>query len=286
MTSDLPDDFDPETYLALNPDLRVPWIDPATHYRNHGRAEGRAYTQAMLGLRPRLDEVFDHDGLRTVHNHDFMIDSAFRAAYERGVAAAAGQDYQWYWRVHMGLWAARTAARLMGDFVECGVNRGFLSSAILHDLDWQGTARRFWMLDTFTGLDPRYVSDTERDAGALVANQAKLDSGFYTGSLQAVRENFAVWPAVQIIPGAVPDTLPQVTAESVAFLHIDMNCAPPEVAAIDWFWPRMPQGGIVLLDDYAYRGFQPQKDAMDDWARTKGVSIASLPTGQGLLVKT
>ncbi len=285
MMQSLPVDFDPEQYLALNDDLRLGKVDPVKHYLNHGRAEGRAYRVEMLALFPKLNNTFENDGIKTVHNHDFMIDPAYLSAYERGLEAA-GQDYRWYWRVHMGLWAARTAYRLTGDFVECGVNRGFLSSAIMHDLDWNTSGRKFWLLDTFAGMDPRYVSSAERAAGVLTSRREKLDSGFYTSSFEQVQQNFSQWPDARIVVGAVPDTLPEVAATSVAFLHIDMNCAPPEVAAIDWFWPMMPAGGIVLLDDYAYRGYQPQKEAMDAWAAENGVHIASLPTGQGLLVKT
>jgi hypothetical protein len=64
-----------------------------------------------------------------------------------------------------------------------------------------------------------------------------------------------------------------------------MNCSPPEVAAIDFFWDRLLPGAVVLLDDYAYFGYEPQKHAMDAFARQKHVMIASLPTGQGLLLK-
>ena len=64
-----------------------------------------------------------------------------------------------------------------------------------------------------------------------------------------------------------------------------MNCSPPEVAAADYFWNKMSPGGLILLDDYAYRGYEPQKHAMDKFAQEKGVGIASLPTGQGLIQK-
>ncbi len=64
---------------------------------------------------------------------------------------AAGQDYGWHWRVHVGLWAAASCASLEGDFVECGVNRGFLSSAIMEHLDWDKTGKHFYLLDTFNG---------------------------------------------------------------------------------------------------------------------------------------
>ena len=59
--------------------------------------------------------VYDQHGLRSVHNHEFMGDPSFRKAYERGVRAT-GRDYQWHWRVHVGLWVATCASRLAGDF--------------------------------------------------------------------------------------------------------------------------------------------------------------------------
>src|SRR5436853_7138798 len=111
-----------------------------------------------------------------------MDDPAFRNAYERGVRAA-GDDYRWHWRVHVGLWAAASAARLPGDFIECGVNRGFLSSAVMHHLDWNSRGRKFYLLDTFAGVDPRYVSEKELAEGALKKNEDALASGFYTTDL-------------------------------------------------------------------------------------------------------
>jgi hypothetical protein len=64
-----------------------------------------------------------------------------------------------------------------------------------------------------------------------------------------------------------------------------MNCSPPEVPAINFFWDRLLAGAVVLLDDYAYRGYESQKHALDAFAREKKLMIAFLPTGQGLLVK-
>ena len=44
-------------------------------------------------------------------------------------------------------------------------------------------------------------------------------------------------------------------------------------------------GALILLDDYAYKGGELQKAAMDDAAAAKNVKFLSLPTGHGLLVK-
>jgi len=230
--------------------------------------------------------MFNADGLQTIHCHDFVDDAAFVLAYQRGVKAIGGVDeYHWFWRVHIGLWAASGASKLDGDFVECGVNKGFLSSAIMEYLNWDSIGKTFYLLDTFKGLDERYVTDEERRVGRLAMNQDLLQSGQYTSSVGDVRANFAEWNNVCIIEGSIPETLCRVDAKSVAYLHIDMNCAPPEVAAAHFFWDRLVPGAFMLLDDYAYHGYHEQKVAMDVFAVEKGVDICSLPTGQGLIIK-
>lgn len=228
--------------------------------------------------------VYDQDGLRSIHNHEFMDDPAFRKAYDRGIRAAGGEDYQWQWRVHVGLWTAACAARLEGDFVECGVNRGFLSSAIMDYLDWDSLGKHFYLLDTFRGIDDRFVSPEDKASGAVEKNRMHLATGFYVQGIEEVRANFSQWKNLSLVEGAIPETLPRVRAEKIAYLHLDANCSPPEIAAIQFFWERLVPGAFVLLDDYAYCGYLSQKIAMDRFAQEKGIKILSLPTGQGLLV--
>jgi hypothetical protein len=230
--------------------------------------------------------VYNSDGLISAHRHAFMEDPPFQRAYQRGVNAIGGHDHhKWWWRVHIGLWAAASASHIDGDFIECGVNYGFLSSAIMEYLDWDRLGKTFYLLDTFAGLDARFITDGERPAGTLETNQERLRDGFYNSSVDGVRANFAQWRNQRIIVGAIPETLTRVDATTVAFLHIDMNCAPPEVAALRHFWPRLTPGAVVLLDDYAYHGYEEQRLAMNALAGELGVQICALPTGQGLLIR-
>ena len=228
--------------------------------------------------------VYDQDGLKSVHQHEFMNDPSFLRAYNRGVGAAG--DYRWHWRVHIGLWAAYSASKLDGDFVECGVNRGFLSSAIMEYLDWDCLAKTFYLLDTFSGLDLAHLSQEDLDAGGIERNQEHLQTGFYVQSVDDVRSNFSQWKNVRMIRGPVPDTLNQVQSEKIAYLHLDMNCAAPEVAAFNLLWDRLVPGAFVLMDDFAFLGAESQKAAMDAAAAARNAQIASLPTGQGLLIKS
>ena len=245
--------------------------------------ERTGYTVGRVRARPD-QVVYDQDGLWTVHNHEFMTEPRFARAYARGVRAN-GSDMRWHWRVHVGLWAAAHAVRLDGDFVECGVNRGALSSAIMSYLDWDTRARKFFLLDTFAGLDTGLLTESEIARGALAANAEHLNQGIYVNGVDSVRKNFAEWQNVAIIQGTIPETLSQISAERLAYLHLDLNCTRPEVAALEYLWPRLVPGAVVLLDDYAFEGYRESKLGMDAFARAHGIEIASLPTGQGLILK-
>ena len=152
-------------------------------------------------------------------------------------------------------------------------------------LNWDSSQKIFYLMDTLSGLDKRCISDGERGREALEKNRRLVQSGFYTTDVSAVRANFSQWQNIRIVVGAIPDTLSAVQANRIAYLHLDMNCAPPEVAALKYFWDRLVPGAFVLLDDYAYAGSEPQKAAMDAVAAARGLKILSLPTGQGFLIK-
>jgi hypothetical protein len=225
------------------------------------------------------------DGLYTVHNHKFCDDAVFQAAYARGVNASAGVDPQMEWRLHVALWAARTAISAEGDFVECGVNAGFVSSAIMQRLNWGKGEKRFYLIDTFRGPPLNQYSKQEILQGRVQLAEKAIAEGAYVTDLDRVRANYSEWPNVEIVQGVVPEVLPTVGIKKVAFLHLDMNCAYPERAALEYFWDLLSPRSIVLLDDYAYFGHDSLADAIDSAAKSLGAEILSLPTGQGLILK-
>jgi hypothetical protein len=228
---------------------------------------------------------YARDGLFTSHNDHFRNDPAFQAAYARGVKAGDGVDPHFEWRVHVALWAARTAMRVPGNFVECGVNAGFLSSAIMHALNWQTAGKRFYLIDTFSGPVLAQYSQAEVRRGRLRVAEEAIAAGGYVTDFERVRANYSEWPNVELVQGTVPDVLPAVNTGNVAFLHIDLNCAYPERAALEFFWERLSPGALVLFDDYAYAGNDCLTQAIDAAARSLGAEPLSLPTGQGLIIK-
>jgi hypothetical protein len=256
-----PASFDSDIVRDLPPVTRRPKFNPLSVVGHVVRGLGLPY----------------EDGLLSRHNRDFLEEPDFVRAYARGIDASG--DLGWRWRVHIGLWAAATAARHPGDFVECGVNRGFLSTAIMEYLDWDRLGKQFWLLDTFAGID---LSQLEGDELAAARERnARMD----LADGDSVRAWFSQWQNVNVIEGSVPATLPQVQADEIAYLHLDMNASAPEVAALEYFWERLVPGAVVLFDDYGYRGYEAQRHALGALARRRDFPIASLPTGQGLLIR-
>ncbi|GAA0366624.1 hypothetical protein GCM10009092_33720 [Bowmanella denitrificans] len=238
----------------------------------------------------KINSVYNQDNLKTVANHDFMHDALFQAAYARGLKALHHRnsskhiEYFVDWRAHTLIWAAKQALATKGDFVECGVNYGFFSSVLMEYLDWDIHDRKFYLCDTFSGLDENLLLDEERTSGAAESSDKAKLKGAYVSNVESVKENFSQWRNVAFIIGSVPDSLSQIKAGRVAFLHIDMNCAKPEVEALRYFWNLLSPGAIVLLDDYGFPGHEMQKREMDKLSTEYGFNILSLPTGQGLIV--
>ena len=236
---------------------------------------------------PPIERPYSYNGsgLRTFgKTADFLRDPRFQSAHARGWQAnprAAGAIDDNRWIVHVALWAAAHAARLAGDFVECGVNTGMMSLAICDYLDFNALDRDFWLFDTFAGIPDHQMSEGERAGIATWHNQHS-----YRECYDAACAAFAPWPRCRLIRGTVPETLAHYPPDRpIAYLSIDMNIVLPEIAALEFFWPRLVASAVVLLDDYAWETHRPQKHAFDAFARDHGTSILSLPTGQGLLIK-
>jgi O-methyltransferase len=228
--------------------------------------------------------TYNSDGLATRHSADFMAEPKFAAAYELGKNSGHmyGPNLQIQWRAFVNCWAAEYASKLTGDFVECGTNTGIYARAIASFVDLGNLSKRFFLFDTFTGIPPEQFTDRERAGLAMIFadKYAPTDDTY-----QNVVSYFSKYPNVFVIRGRVPETLPQCDATSVSYLSIDMNSAAPEVAAIEYFWPKLVPGAIVVLDDYGFRFHEDQKEAMDRFAAQHGTRVLAMPTGQGLLIK-
>ncbi|MGH7082662.1 MAG: TylF/MycF/NovP-related O-methyltransferase [Acetobacteraceae bacterium] len=266
--------------------MQLPQLDPALLPRRIALQYDRGEIVWRAGAPPELLEYsYNGQGLRTFGKvAGFLDDPRFQLAYARGWnsghrKAAMIDDSRWV--VHVALWAATQAARLPGDFVECGVDTGMLSLAICEWLDFNKLEKDFWLFDTFRGIPEDQMTAAER---AGIGGWHNRNS--YTECYETAVANFAPWPRCTLVRGKVPESLGAFPAgRSVSYLSIDMNIVLPEIAAITFFWERLVPGAMVLLDDYAWATHRDQKAAFDAFAEARGAMILTLPTGQGLIIR-
>lgn len=243
----------------------------------------RIYSSLRVLVSPQYFADFDlvtynQDRLLTQANCDFIRDENFARAYRAGEVTDSWWGVPIHWRIHVMFWAATRALNLEGDFVECGVNRGGFSRSIMEYIDFRSMRdRKYYLLDTFSGLVDDLITDEERRNG--------IRAGAYADTWDDVQRTFQGFENVVLIRGVVPDTLSQVMSEKICYLSLDMNCAEPEIAAAEHFWDRLVSGAAIVLDDYGFTEFAVQKREFDAFAKRHNVPILSLPTGQGLILK-
>jgi len=238
-------------------------------------AQLREFNAAMQAVHRIYPRIFAGDMMIVLErNLGFLRDTAFMQA----VQAEAGneQERSLIWRLHVLCWCAANALRLEGDFVECGVYRGYCSSVAARYLDFGKQARKWFLYDTFAGIPPE-----DLDAG----RQAEAESYREPGLHESVRRRFAAYPNIEVIQGRVPEVLARASPARIAFMHLDMNSANAEIGALEILYERMVPGAILLLDDYGWYYYRQQQFAEDAFFAPRGARVLELPTGQGMLIK-
>jgi O-methyltransferase len=139
-----------------------------------------------------------------------------------------------------------------GAVVECGTWKGGMIAGIATTL---GPERSYHLFDSYQGLPPA----KEIDGPAAQRWQADTDGAQYhdncTASAEDARAAMRLSGAtdVHIVPGWFEETLaaPDLP-EPIAILRLDGDWYDSTMTCLEALFPRVVQGGIVILDDYYY----------------------------------
>jgi hypothetical protein len=163
---------------------------------------------------------------------------------------------------------AASQSRLDGVMAEVGVYQG--CSAKLISLASRGTPLH--LFDTFDGLpEPR------------PAEQVLLRKGQYRGSLRAVSAYLAGEQNIVLHPGEFPATTLGGEDLRFSFVHLDVDLEASMLACLDFFYPRMVPGGIILTHDYSW--LAGVRAACDRFLTNRPEMMIEMPTSQAMLVK-
>lgn len=217
------------------------------------------------------------DGLATRHYSPFLADPVFNGLYNRMAA-------QWYerpddvrWRMWILTRCARQCAALNGSFVEFGVYRAGCAFMILSTTNLRQD-QRLYLFDTFSGIPATNLTEKEIRHG--LAGRLSNTSSAY------VKQYLKHWSDhTVIVEGDVFETLPKTETGSIAFCHMDLNASEPTQRALEYLYPRLVPGGMVVFDDYGSAGYSDQRTILEAFFADKPEQLIALPTQQALVVK-
>jgi hypothetical protein len=236
-----------------------------------GTSDERAVADAMQAASRQVAPGchFADNLLTWGRNNSMLQDQAFMRAWAANAESAP--DKAIIWRRYILACAAYHCLQLDGDFVECGAYSGVGVKTVVDYLGGEAFPKDFWIYDLF-------------DHDDSMLHHAMPDHG--PALHERVTRKFQSYPQVKIFKGNIPEVFEGQSPDRIAYLHIDLNQAPAEIAALDALFERVVPGGIVVLDAYEWAGpYRDQKLAEDPWFEARRYRVFPLPTGQGLVIK-
>lgn len=165
---------------------------------------------------------------------------------------------------------ARSSAGHPGAWAEVGVYEG-ASTKLICEAKGDRTLHVF---DTFTGLPP----SSSKDNGVYFGKKP-----MYASSLESVKEYLQAYPNVHFHPGLFPDTAGPVEHEQFAFVHIDVDLYESTLACLEFFYPRMLPGAILVSHDYSL--LAGVRSAFTEFFADKQERVLELSTTQAMFIK-
>lgn len=166
---------------------------------------------------------------------------------------------------------ARAYAHREGAFIEIGTFRGG-SAKLISEVKGN---KKFYICDTFEGLP----EGTEADRSVYTPNQ-------YCCSLESVSEFLKDYQNLVYVKGLFPQSAQGVIPEDekFAFAHIDVDLYEGTLQGIEYLYPRMIPGGVIISHDFAtLTGVRKAMyDFLDNHPET---SLVELPTTQCMIIK-
>lgn len=223
--------------------------------------------------------AYNSDNLSTVNRYNFMESPEFLAAKNEaeGRWGVPNEVRDISWRLHVMLWAFGVAMKnplsKNAIFIECGTGRGYMAAAVSKYFKLSEKFPPFYLIDTFSS---DLILDFENSKTSPAAFA-------YSNGDEEVREYFSKYNNVIILKGFIPDILSELPRSPICFLHVDLNNAAAELAALEQLVSQFISGAIIIFDDYGGPGGEEQALCHEQFAKKYNKHLLILPTGQAII---
>jgi hypothetical protein len=194
-------------------------------------------------------------------------DRRFLADYDRLVPESRrSADRKYFLRSIL-----RLVDGLPGDTAECGV--------------WTGSSSWF-IAEHFAGQDKVHHGF---DSFEGLSEPSPEDGGYWHGGDLCTPEDVARTTLadfeVKLYRGWIPGRFQEIESGTFCFVHVDVDLFEPTRDSIEFFYPRMVPGGVMLFDDYGFLTCPGATSAVNGYMAERPEPVIEVPTGQGFLIK-
>lgn len=253
---------------------------------NLEKVEARAYSRKFEAAAISGDFAAAEAAYQALHqlrNFPALADAAVERRYLLAMFAAQARAMPLPRKHrHMALVTQlRRVFALPGDIAECGCFRGLSSWMICATLNEENggyDGSGYHIFDSFAGLSTPVAEDNADGKGM----SDMMQEGAFACTEEQVRRNLAAFPAITYHPGWLPQSLEGLPERLYRFVHVDVDLYEPTVGILDYFYPRLVTGGLILTDDYGWPG---TRRAFDQFAAKHAIKLRILDGNQALVEK-
>jgi hypothetical protein len=162
--------------------------------------------------------------------------------------------------------------RVHGNLAELGVYRG--NTAALLAIFARRLNSTLYLLDTFTGIS----------SSDLVGIDSGCKVEFDDTTISAVRALVGGGDEVQYVIGHFPDTIELLPESKYCLVHLDCDLYLPVIAALRYFYPRMSDGGFIVVHDYGSLHWPGVERAVDEFFLDKPEPLVPIADSAGSVI--
>ena len=138
------------------------------------------------------------------------------------------------------------------------------------------------LFDTFEGFDERDINHQKENTKEDLASKTVFNT-----SLESVQDFVGKSALVKLIPGYFPETTESINPDNqYALVHLDADLYNPQISGLEYFYPRMTKGGVIIIHD-CNNEFTGSKKALDEFFLDKPETPIIIPdkSGSAIVVK-
>jgi O-methyltransferase len=176
--------------------------------------------------------------------------------------------------------------KLDADFAECGCWKGHSSLIISTLLSKDNIKNQFHIFDSFEGGLSDKSAEDHNDQHELSAEEIFKEKEIFSSLEENVGKVLKNFDFIKLYKGWIPDRFKEVSGKRFAFVHVDVDLYEPTRDSLSFFFPRLIEGGAIVVDDYGMTQFPGCKKAVDEFLKlNKCAFFYEMPVGGCFIIK-